>query len=154
MMWWPFPAVLRRFPSLPLSRRDLILLDILMPVMDGYEVCHKLKANVKTAGIPVLFLSALSDPADKVKAFDAGAVDYITKPLHETEVLARVKTHLKLRDNQLDMEEQVRQGALELAEAHRRLKVWDDAKSDWLGILSHEMRTPADRPVRCWGLCI
>ena len=121
---------------------DLILLDILMPGIDGFEVCRRLKADKSLAGIPVLFLCALTDPLDKVKAFNLGAVDYITKPLSEEEVLARVKTHLSLRRYQLHMEEQVRIRSEQLVEAHRRLRIWDDAKSQWLGVLAHEMRTP------------
>ncbi len=121
---------------------DLILLDILMPGIDGYEVCRRLKADKSLAAIPVLFLSALTDPLDKVKAFELGALDYITKPLSEAEVLARVKTHLSLRRYQLDMEEQVRLRSEQLVEAHRRLKIWDEAKDQWLGVLAHEMRTP------------
>src|ERR671933_182579 len=73
---------------------DLILLDIMMPEMDGYEVCSKLKADERTKDIPVIFISALSDVLDKVKAFGVGGVDYITKPFQEEEVLARVETHL------------------------------------------------------------
>mgnify|MGYP001563148321 CR=1 FL=1 len=121
---------------------NLILLDIRMPDLDGFEVCRRLKANKKLAGIPVLFLSALTDPLEKIKGFELGALDYITKPLDEAEVLARVKTHLKLRAYQLNMEEQIRLRTEELVEAHRRLRIWDDAKSQWLGVLSHEMRTP------------
>jgi signal transduction histidine kinase len=75
---------------------DLILLDINMPVMDGYEVCQQLKANQRTSSIPVIFLSAWSDVFDKVKAFSVGGVDYITKPFHIEEVVARIKTHLTL----------------------------------------------------------
>ncbi len=73
---------------------DLVLLDIRMPGMDGYEVCREVKKNPATQDIPVLFLSALDDPVDKVKAFDAGGVDYITKPFQTDEVVARVETHL------------------------------------------------------------
>ncbi len=73
---------------------DLILLDIMMPQMDGYEVCSKLKADARTKDIPVIFISALSDVLDKVKAFGVGGIDYITKPFQEEEVLARVSTHL------------------------------------------------------------
>ncbi len=76
---------------------DLILLDIMMPDMDGYEICRQLKADERTREIPVLFISALQDPFDKVKAFSAGGVDYMTKPFDPGEVLARVKTHLALR---------------------------------------------------------
>ena len=76
---------------------DLILLDIKMPDMDGYEVCRRLKANERTRDIPVLYISALMDPMDKIKGFEAGAVDYITKPFQVEEVLVRVKTHMELR---------------------------------------------------------
>ena len=76
---------------------DLILLDIRMPKMDGYEVCRRLKADERTADIPVLFISALGETEDKVKAFAAGGVDYVTKPFQTKEVLARVETHLALR---------------------------------------------------------
>jgi sigma-B regulation protein RsbU (phosphoserine phosphatase) len=76
---------------------DLILLDIRMPEMDGYEVCEHLKADDQTRGIPIIFISALDETQDKVKAFTAGGVDYITKPFQIEEVLARVETHLALR---------------------------------------------------------
>ncbi len=75
---------------------DLILLDVIMPVMDGYDVCRALKADERTAQIPVIFLSALNDVEDKVKGFTAGGVDFITKPFHVREVLVRVETHLKI----------------------------------------------------------
>lgn len=77
---------------------DLILLDITMPCMDGYEVCARLKANAPTKEIPVIFISALDELLDKFKAFAVGGVDYITKPFQVTEVLARVKTHLALQE--------------------------------------------------------
>lgn len=76
---------------------DLILLDIRMPQMNGYEVCSKLKADEKTREIPVIFISALDDVFDKVKAFTVGGVDYITKPFQDEEVLARVQTHLNIQ---------------------------------------------------------
>lgn len=76
---------------------DLILLDIMMPVMDGYEVCERLKSNPKTAEIPVIFLSALNDAFDKVKAFTVGGADYISKPFQFEEVLARVRIQLALK---------------------------------------------------------
>lgn len=79
---------------------DLILLDIRMPEMNGYEVCEQLKADERLRDIPVIFLSAIDDVFDKVKAFSIGGVDYITKPFHVEEVLAHVKTHLALRDLQ------------------------------------------------------
>jgi PAS domain S-box-containing protein len=82
---------------------DLILLDIMMPEMDGYEVCHRLKADLKTSGIPILFISALNETGDKVKGFAAGGLDYITKPFQLEEVLARVETHLKFRHLQQEI---------------------------------------------------
>jgi len=84
---------------------DLILLDITMPSMDGYEVCARLKANAPTEEIPVIFISALDELLDKFKAFAVGGVDYITKPFQVTEVLARVKTHLALREMLVRLEE-------------------------------------------------
>jgi PAS domain S-box-containing protein len=77
---------------------DLILLDILMPEMDGFETCYRLKANQRTAEIPVIFMTALTETVDKVKGLNLGAVDYITKPLQSEELLARVKLHLSLRN--------------------------------------------------------
>ncbi|MFP4122166.1 ATP-binding protein [Coleofasciculus sp.] len=76
---------------------DIILLDVLMPGIDGFETCRQLKANPSTQDIPVIFMTALSDTVDKVKGFELGAVDYITKPVQHEEVLARVRTHLTMR---------------------------------------------------------
>ncbi|MDM8555944.1 response regulator [Desulfococcaceae bacterium HSG7] len=83
---------------------DLILLDIMMPGMDGFEVCEKLKADERTRDIPVIFISALHETVDKVRAFSAGGMDYITKPFQEGEVLARVKTHLSMKNMQRSLE--------------------------------------------------
>jgi diguanylate cyclase (GGDEF)-like protein len=82
---------------------DLVLLDIRMPEMDGFAVCAHLKANPLTAGIPIVFLSASGDLADKLQAFEAGGADYIEKPFHEREVLARVDLQLRLRRSQRDL---------------------------------------------------
>lgn len=82
---------------------DLILLDILMPEMDGYEVCRALKGDNLTRDIPVIFLSALDTLEDKIKGFEVGGVDYITKPFHEKDVVQRVETHLKIRQLQQDL---------------------------------------------------
>ena len=84
---------------------DLILLDINMPEMNGYEVCEQLKADDNLRGIPVIFISALTEQLDKVKAFAIGGVDYITKPFQMEELHARVETHLKLRRLQIELEE-------------------------------------------------
>ena len=78
------------------SLPDLILLDIMMPDMDGYEVCERLKEDELTQNIPIIFISALGGTSDKIRAFDVGGVDYIIKPLKPKEVLARVRNHLKM----------------------------------------------------------
>lgn len=83
---------------------DLILLDIMMPEMDGYEVCRRFKNNVSLSHIPIIFISALGETADKIKGFQAGGVDYITKPFQTEEVLARVETHLTIQWMRLELE--------------------------------------------------
>jgi len=85
---------------------DLILLDIMMPGMNGYEVCQKLKADERTQDIPIIFLSALNEAVDKVRAFSMGGVDYVTKPFQAEEVLARVRTHLTLQKIRHQLQEQ------------------------------------------------
>lgn len=86
------------------GRPDLILLDVMMANMDGFETCRKLKTNSTTQDIPVIFMTALADTSHKVKAFASGAVDYITKPFEPEEVLARVHTHLTLKKLQEDLQ--------------------------------------------------
>ncbi|MFN9837430.1 MAG: EAL domain-containing protein [Pseudanabaena sp.] len=113
------------------AKPDLILLDIMMPNIDGYEVCQRLKANDQTCDIPVIFLSALDEVLDKVKAFSVGGVDYITKPFQLEEVLARIQTHLSLRFAQkeisqlnAELEQRVRQRTAQLEqEIAERLQV-------------------------------
>jgi CheY-like chemotaxis protein len=83
---------------------DLILLDIMMPELDGYEVCAQLKTDPASAAIPIIFITALNEPLDKVKAFNLGGVDYITKPFQTEEVLARVRTHLHIHELQIQLE--------------------------------------------------
>ena len=92
--------------NIELELPDLILLDIMMPGMSGYEVCNILKADPKTAEIPVIFLTAVTDIESKNKGFEAGAVDYITKPFEITEIKARVHTHLSLRMARLELAKQ------------------------------------------------
>ena len=85
---------------------DLILLDVLMPGIDGFETCSRLKSNQTTKDIPVIFMTALSDAEDKVKGFSVGGVDYVTKPIQQAEVLARVTTHLSIRNLQKQLQQQ------------------------------------------------
>lgn len=94
----------RALASIKLAPPDLILLDIKMPGMDGFAVCQALKADSATRDIPVIFISALNDVSDKVHAFAVGGVDYVTKPFQGEEVLARVETHLTLRNLQKQLE--------------------------------------------------
>jgi two-component system, sensor histidine kinase and response regulator len=98
---------------------ELILLDIRLPDMDGFEVCRRLKEDPQTANIPVIFISGLEDVADKVKGFEAGGVDYITKSFQREEVLARLETHLALRRLQRQIEDQNVQLQQEIAKSKR-----------------------------------
>ena len=109
-------CIVRPVPSGKLAIRfaaadppDIILLDIMMPEMDGYEVCRRLKEIEGLKNIPIIFISALNETIDKVKAFSAGGVDYITKPFQFEEVQARVRTHLNIRRLQIELENQNRQ---------------------------------------------
>ena len=110
---------------------DLVLLDINMPEMDGYEVCRRLKADPRWRDIPVLFISALTDTADKVRAFQAGGVDYVGKPFQFEEVAARVRTHLELRRKELALE-------ANLARLHELEKQRDTLTH----MIAHDMRSP------------
>ncbi|MGE4318453.1 MAG: diguanylate cyclase [Deferribacterales bacterium] len=97
---------------------DMILLDIMMPEMDGYEVCQKIKSDPDTANIPVIFITAKTEPEDIVKGFKAGGVDYVTKPFHEAELLMRIHTHLELKMSRDLLEQRNR----ELTEAYEKIE--------------------------------
>jgi len=94
--------------SVHMARPDLILLDIIMPDMDGFEVCRRLKADERTQDIPIIFLSAIDEVFDKVSAFSLGGVDYVTKPFAVKEVLARIDTHIKLTRLQQTLKEKTK----------------------------------------------
>lgn len=117
---------------------DLILLDIMMPEMNGYEVCQKLKSTEKTREIPVIFLSALDETYNKVKAFGLGGADYITKPFQVEEVLARIEKQLTLRSLQKQL--QMQNYFLELEIEAR--KQAEKKKDELISIVSHEIKTP------------
>ena len=110
---------------------ELILLDVNMPEMNGYEVCERLKATPDLKNIPVIFLTALSDTADKVRAFNAGGADFISKPFQVDEVLARVRTHLALQ-----------QARVELVKQYDRLKTLEKLRDDLVHMIVHDMRAP------------
>ena len=135
---------------------DLVLLDVNMPVMNGFETCRAMRENENLKDIPVLFLTALNEINDVVAGFDAGGQDYIAKPFNSDELLSRVKTHIELKHakdrlklvNQW-LEEKVKERTTELQQANskleaanRELQALDQAKSDFLNIISHEINTP------------
>ena len=145
---------------------ELILLDIMMPGIDGFETYQRLRAKPSTRDIPVIFTTALSDTENKVKGFSLGAVDYITKPFQQQEVLARVRLHLQLRNltrtlegqnkrlkreivqretaeaSLLKLNQELEKRAVELKEAKEAADRANHAKSEFLANMSHEIRTP------------
>ncbi len=117
---------------------ELVLLDIMMPDMTGYEVCRIIKNDQDLSSIPIIFLSALSETSDKVEGFEAGGVDYITKPYQKDEVLARIRTHLVLGKLQKEREERIeilRNRELELQELNTK-------KDQLVRIVSHDIKNP------------
>ena len=110
---------------------DLVLLDIMMPGMDGFEVCRRLKAEQRLGDVPVIFVSALGDVESKVRAFTGGGVDYVTKPFQPEEVKARVVTHLELRRQKR-----------ELAESYERLQDLEKLRDNLVHMIVHDMRSP------------
>jgi signal transduction histidine kinase len=134
---------------------DLILLDVLMPGIDGFETCKRLKEQPIVADIPIIFLTALSESTHKVRGFEAGGVDYVTKPIQQKELLARIKTHLQIqqmqrklvdRNRQLQREVERREAIeLELIERSEQLERLDQIKDRFLKTIAHELRSPMTR---------
>jgi len=124
---------------------DLILLDIMMPEMDGYEVCKRVKENEKTKDIPIIFLTAKTDINDIIKGFDVGAVDYITKPFNPTEMKVRVVNHLNLYHAKKEIERMYQkllmsQEALE--NANKQLEQTNKEKDKFFSIIAHDLKSP------------
>ncbi len=110
---------------------DLVMLDVMMPYMDGYEVCKKIKSTPETSGIPVIFITAKNDNDSIIRGFEAGAVDYVAKPFHTRELIMRVNNHIELVRSRRELEI-----ARDLAEESSK------TKSEFLANMSHEIRTP------------
>ncbi|MBD2187465.1 hybrid sensor histidine kinase/response regulator [Pseudanabaena mucicola] len=124
---------------------DIILLDIRMPGLNGYEVCTKLKANPRTKHIPIIFISSVEEVSEKVEAFSVGGVDYISKPFQLIEVLARIETHLRLCALQKKLQEQNERLQLSSEALSRSLeqeRELSQMKTDFISVVSHEFRTP------------
>jgi two-component system, sensor histidine kinase and response regulator len=147
----PVPSGKLALAAAQASPPDLVLLDIRMPDMDGFEVCKRLKADETLKDIPVLFISALAETSEKVKAFSLGAVDYVTKPFQFEEIEARVRTHLRIRllQRQLhaqneSLEKIVVERTRQLADTNKQLVKSTRLKDDFLRMISYEIRTPAN----------
>ncbi|MEH2066821.1 MAG: response regulator [Nostoc sp.] len=133
------------------AKPDIILLDVMMPGLDGFETCRRLKANGITQNIPVIFMTALSDATDKVKGLEIGAVDYITKPFQQEEVIARLKLHLKISHLTRTLEQKVQERTTELTQSlqqlqQTQLQLIQSEKMSTLGELvagiGHEINNP------------
>ncbi|BDQ34856.1 hybrid sensor histidine kinase/response regulator [Pseudodesulfovibrio portus] len=124
------------------SLPDIILLDIMMPEMNGYDVCRRLKSDPRTQKIPVIFITAKTQIEDEALGLAIGAVDYLTKPVNPAIVLARIKTHLALYNQNQELEAKVSQRTEELEKSREKAKDASRAKSAFLANISHELRTP------------
>jgi signal transduction histidine kinase len=142
----------KAFNSAKKRQPDLILLDIMMPDISGFEVCKLLKQNAATKNIPVIFLSAKTEKEEIIAGLELGAVDYVTKPFNSKELMTRVNTHLELKAAKEDLkqnveqlqaaQEELHQTIEQLKQAHQTAVIANRAKSTFLANMSHELRTP------------
>lgn len=121
---------------------DLILLDINLPDMDGYEICKRLKSSTVTSDIPIIFLTGETNQVAIQKGFDAGGVDYISKPFNKSELMSRIQTQLSLKMHSDHLEKLVKERTTELADALKSTEKANNLKSEFLANMSHELRTP------------
>ncbi|MGB8698379.1 MAG: response regulator [Thermosynechococcaceae cyanobacterium] len=142
--------------TIDVMKPDLILLDIQLPDINGYEICKMIKNNYETRDISIIFVSALNESFDKVKAFELGSVDYITKPFEIAEVLARVKNQLRIESARreiqvlnMSLEEKVESRTAQLESAKDEIlklliqeRESNEIKSNFIQMISHEFRTP------------
>ncbi len=134
------------------NKFDLILLDIMMPEMDGFEVCKILKSNSATKKIPVIFLTAKTEPESIINGFEIGGQDYVTKPFNSNELLARVRTHIDLKNkteillsiNEI-LVEKVTEKTKELETANKQIKLLENIKGNFLNLLTNEIKLPLEQ---------
>ncbi len=117
---------------------DLFILDIMMPELDGIELCKRIKTEERFADIPVIFISGLSDIKDKISAFESGGVDYIVKPFQKEEVILRVDTHIRI----LRLQRELKRKNLELEANYKRLRELEDLKNNLTNMIVHDLRSP------------
>lgn len=138
---------------------DLVLMDINMPIMNGIEACKAIREHENLKEIPIIFLTALVESESIVLGFEAGGQDYVTKPFNSNELLARVNTHLELKQNRDSLrqvnnwlEQKVKERTEELTVANSQLLKLDTAKTEFLNIISHEIRTPLHGIIGALGI--
>jgi len=126
------------FEKIAIKKPDLILLDVAMPEMDGFEMCKLLKENDETKDIPVIFITAHYQPNHILKGFQMGAVDYIAKPFNQQELISRVQTHLKLKN----ANDQIVAQNMMISQQNERLTALNFTKDKFFSIIAHDLKTP------------
>ncbi|WP_461257238.1 response regulator, partial [Treponema sp. R80B11-R83G3] len=142
---YPCPSALKMFNLLEFFHPDIILLDVEMPEMNGYEAIKKLKSNEKFQEIPVIFLTAMGDAQSEIEGLKLGAVDYIHKPFVAPLLLQRIKTHLALMEQKMEIKSllELKTKEISLREAAElEAENASKAKGDFLSHMSHEIRSP------------